>query len=119
MDCLAPVTMSKNNRVSVQTLEAADKGVFEAVHHGKQTVEEIGETGSFSSISDSKNNIHWLVANTERAYTFDVIVHGLNEKPTEIDNIDMYDAARLNSDILKVKKMKVADALKKYGKSHH
>jgi hypothetical protein len=29
----------------------------------------------------------------------------------------MYDATRVENEILKVKKMKVADALKKYGKS--
>lgn len=85
----------------------------------KQTLEETGKQGSFSSISDDKNNIHWLVANTDRAYTFDVIVVGLNEKPTEIDNIDIYNAVNVQSEILKVKKINVNDALKKYGKSHH
>jgi hypothetical protein len=85
----------------------------------KQTIEEIGKPGSFSSISDDKDNIHWLVANTERAYTFDVIVFGLNEKPTEIDNIDIYDAVKTENEILKVKKIKVEEALKKYGKTHH
>jgi hypothetical protein len=93
-----------------------DEGDFMFI---KKTVEETGTAGSFSSISDAKNNVHWLVANTERAYTFDVIVYGLNEKPTEIDNIDIYDAVKLEDEILKVKKMKVAEALKKYGKTHH
>ncbi|WP_428657790.1 hypothetical protein [Runella sp.] len=85
----------------------------------KQTIEETGKAGSFSSISDVKNNIHWLVATTERAYTFDVIVVGLNEKPTEIDNIDMYNAVKMGKELLKVKKINVDEALKKYGKSHH
>jgi hypothetical protein len=85
----------------------------------KKTIEETGKAGSFSSISDEKNNIHWLVSNTERAYTFDVIVFGLNEKPTEIDNIDIYKAQKIENDILKVKKIKVDEALKKYGKTHH
>ena len=85
----------------------------------KQTIEETGKAGSFSSISDDKNNIHWLVAKTAKAFTFDVIVTGLNEKPTEIDNIDMYKAQKMGNDLLKVKKLKVADALGIYGKSHH
>lgn len=85
----------------------------------KQTIEELGKPGSFSSISDDKNNIHWLVANTDHAYTFDVIVFGLNEKPTEIDNIDIYSAEKETNQILKVKKIKVDEALKKYGKTHH
>lgn len=85
----------------------------------KQTIEETGMAGSFSSISDDKNNIHWLVANTDKAFTFDVIVTGLNEKPTEIDNIDIYKALKTENEILKVKKLKVADALRIYGRSHH
>jgi hypothetical protein len=93
-----------------------DEGDFMFI---KQTIEETGKQGSFSSISDEKDNIHWLVANTERAYTFDVIVVGLNEKPTEIDNIDIYDAIKTENEILKVKKIKVDEALKKYGKAHH
>ncbi|MFN8347604.1 MAG: hypothetical protein U0X91_21550 [Spirosomataceae bacterium] len=85
----------------------------------KQTIEETGKVGSFSSVSDDRNNVHWLVATTDKAYTFDVIVVGLHEKPTEIDNIDIYNAVKTGKDVLRVKKMKVEDALKKYGKSHH
>lgn len=85
----------------------------------RQTIEETGKPGSFSSVSDEKDNIHWLVAHTERAYTFDVIVSGLDRKPYEIDNIDIYAADKLGNGILKVKKMDVEEALKKYGKTHH
>lgn len=85
----------------------------------KQSIEETSKVGSFSSISDDQNNVHWLVATTPRAYTFDVIVAGLSEKPTEIDNIDIYNAVKIEGDILKVKKISVEDALKKYGKTHH
>lgn len=93
-----------------------DEGDFMFI---KQTIEETGKAGSFSSISDDKNNIHWLTANTDKAFTFDVIVTGLYQRPTEIDNIDIYKAVKQDSNILKVKKLKVADALKIYGKSHH
>lgn len=85
----------------------------------RQTIEEEGKPGSFSSISEQKNNVHWLRATTEKAYTFDVIVVGLNEKDTEIDNIDISNAEKVNSDLLKVKKLYWKDALNKYGKSHH
>lgn len=85
----------------------------------KQTIEETGKAGSFSSISDNQNNIHWLVANTSKAFTFDVIVTDLYERPTEIDNIDIYRASKLGKGILKVKKLDVQTALKIYGKSHH
>lgn len=93
-----------------------DEGNFMFI---KQTIEETGKPGSFSSISDDKHNVHWLIATTPRAYTFDVIVVGLNEKPTEIDNIDIHDAVKVGTEILKVKKIRVREALKKYGKTHH
>ena len=85
----------------------------------RQSIEQQGKSGSFSSISDDKNNVHWLIATTPKAYTFDVIVAGLNDKATEIDNIDIYEAVRTNNEILRVKKIGVNDALKKYGKTHH
>jgi len=44
---------------------------------------------------------------------------GLNEKPTEIDNIDIYNSVKSDNQILKVKKIKVDEALKKYGRTHH
>jgi hypothetical protein len=85
----------------------------------RQTIEQQGKAGSFSSISDDKNNIHWLIATSPKAYTFDVIVAGLNDKAAEIDNLDIYEALRVDGEMLKVKKIGVNDALKKYGKTHH
>lgn len=84
----------------------------------KQTIEQQNRPGDFSSISDDKDNVHWLVAESPKAYTFDVIVVDLHEKPTEIDNIDISGAAK-DGDLLRVKKMFWRDALNKYGKSHH
>lgn len=93
-----------------------DEGNFMFI---KQTIEETGKPGSFSSVSDDKNNIHWLVANSPKAFTFDVIVTDLQKKTTEIDNIDMFAAVQLGGGLLKVKKLNVTEALRKYGKSHH
>ena len=36
------------------------------------TIDEVARVGSHSSISDEKNNVHWLRATTETAFTFDV-----------------------------------------------
>ena len=85
----------------------------------KQTLEETGKPGSFSSISDQKGNVHWLVTNTDYAHTFVVVVRNLKSKPTEIDNIDMYAATRVETGLLKVKKMDRQEAINKYGISHH
>lgn len=85
----------------------------------RQTVEEKALPGSFSSISDDKNNIHWLVAETPRAFTFDVIVADYNKKPTEIDNIDIDGGTKTSEGYLRVRKLGVREALARYGKSHH
>jgi hypothetical protein len=85
----------------------------------KQTLEETAKAGSFSSISDQKGNVHWLVTNTDYAHTFDVVVRNLKSKPTEIDNIDIYAATKVETGLLKVKKIDRQEALNKYGISHH
>ena len=85
----------------------------------KQTLEETGKPGSFSSISDQKGNVHWLVTNTNYAHTFDVVVNNLKSKPTHIDDIDIYAATKVETDLLKVKKMNRREALNKYGIYHH
>ncbi len=85
----------------------------------QKTIEETATAGSFSSISDTKDNVHWLVANTPYAHTFDVIVAGLHEKQTNVDNIDIYQAQKVEGDLLRVKKLPWKDALEKYGNSHH
>ena len=40
----------------------------------KPTVAHIARVGSHSSISDEKNNIHWLTATTDTAFTYDVLI---------------------------------------------
>lgn len=93
-----------------------DEGDFMFV---KQTIEEVGKPGSFSCITEEKNNVHWLITNTPYAHTFDVVVANLNEKDAEVDNIDMYEAEKVETNLLKVKKLYWKDALNKYGDSHH
>ena len=85
----------------------------------KQTTEETGKAGSFSSVSDQKGNVHWLVTNTDYAHTFDVLVRNLKSKPTKIDDIDIYAATKVETGLLKVKKMDRQEAINKYGISHH
>lgn len=47
----------------------------------KPTIDRVSLSGDETSISEKKDNIHWLKnAGNERAYTLDVVVSGLNEK---------------------------------------
>ena len=84
------------------------------------TIDETATPGSFSSISDDHHNVHWLRAETETAFTFDVIVLDLHGAQWEVHNIDPYDAEKLGNGRLRAPKLDVETALKKYGHdSHH
>ncbi len=75
--------------------------------------------GDYSSISDSHNNIHWFIAESDSAFTFDVIVLDLNQEVYDIHNLDMDKASNGGNGIIRVPVLGVEDALKKYGKNHH
>jgi hypothetical protein len=81
----------------------------------RPTRDEVARLGHASSISEARDNVHWLIATTPRAFTFDVIVTDL-AGATEIDNLDMAAAERVAPDLLRVKKLDVAAALARYGK---
>ncbi len=83
------------------------------------TIEEVGRAGSHSSISDEKNNVHWLRALSETAFTFDVIVLDLRGKPWDVENVDPDGAERLSGNLLRVEKLDVETALRKYGHDDH
>ncbi|WP_296702284.1 hypothetical protein [Algoriphagus sp.] len=85
----------------------------------KPTIDQISLVGESSSISDEKDNVHWFIANTETAFTFDVIMLDLNDKSYDIHNLDIYESEDLKNGTLKVPILDVQTALKKYGKQHH
>jgi hypothetical protein len=106
------------------------KGDFRLRHYDKveedethmliePTIDHLVGPGTHSSISDEKNNIHWLQAKTETAFTFDVIVLDLQGKPADVENIDPDRAERLGGGKLRVRKLEVAEALRKYGHDMH
>ena len=82
----------------------------------RQTVDETAHAGSVSSISDELNNVHWFSATSDRAFTLDLIVVNLSDRPYEIHNIDPQAGRRITHDELEVPKLEVTEALEKYGK---
>ena len=84
----------------------------------RQTVDETAPVGSASSISDEKNNIHWFRATSDRAYTLDLIISNLADRPFEIHNIDPQAGRRISATELEVPRLEVEEALRKYGKSN-
>lgn len=85
----------------------------------KPTIDKSIKAGSFSSISDQRDNVHWFIATSEVAFTFDMIMLDLNQKKYEIHNIDLDEAESISKDRVRVKKLDVETALRKYGKDHH
>lgn len=84
------------------------------------TVDTLAKVGSHSSISDEKNNIHWLRATTETAFTYDVLIVDLNGRKYEVDNIDPQGAEKIAGGRLRVQKLDLEKALQKYGhEAHH
>lgn len=83
------------------------------------TIDRIAQMGDSSSISDEKDNVHWFIANTETAFTLDVIMLDLNHQTYDIHNLDIYEAEDLKNGSLRAPILDVNAALKKYGKHHH
>lgn len=78
------------------------------------------QRGDCSTISDERDNVHWFIANTDQAFTFDVIMLDLNGKQYDIYNLDMDEKEDLSNGKMRVPILDVETALKKYGKeSHH
>ena len=73
-------------------------------------------SGDLSSIGEHEDNVHWFVA-LEPSFTLDVIVTGVDGDKTpnyDIHNLDM-DNAEKDGELLRVPRLGVAEALKKYG----
>lgn len=85
----------------------------------KPTVDKIIKPGETSSISDEKNNVHWFVANTDSAFTLDIIMLDLNGKQYDIHNLDISEKEDLSDGKMRVPILDVKTALSKYGKETH
>ena len=85
----------------------------------KPSLDKHIKIGQSSSISDEKDNVHWFIANTATAFTFDVIMLDLDGKKYDIHNLDMYENQSLSNGTLRVPILDVETALNKYGKDTH
>ena len=85
----------------------------------RPTIDEVARVGSNSSVSDERNNIHWLKATTDTAFTFDVLIVDLQGNPWDVDNIDPYGAEKIADGRIRVRKLGLEEALRKYGHDTH
>lgn len=75
--------------------------------------------GSCSSISDERDNVHWFIAQSEVAFTLDIIMLDLHQQSYDIQNLDMYEAVPESNGSLRAPIMNVEEALEKYGHHQH
>jgi len=85
----------------------------------RPTIDKVVGPGESSSMSDEKENVHWFIANTESAFTFDVIMLDLLGKHYDIHNLDIFEKQNLSDGTMRVPILDVETALSKYGKETH
>ena len=84
----------------------------------RPTIDKVFRTGDFSSISDQRDNVHWFVTTSERAYTLDAIVDNLDRSrpyPYQIDFVDPERAAAEKDGSLRLPRISLEESLQKYG----
>jgi hypothetical protein len=86
----------------------------------RPSIDRMSKPGDLSSISDQRDNVHWLVATKGPAYTFDLIVVGIEPERGfgwKIDHVDVDGAERLQGGLLRARRIDVDEAIRRYGKT--
>jgi hypothetical protein len=84
----------------------------------RPTIDKAFRPGDFSSISDQRDNVHWFVTTSERAYTLDAIVDNLDPaRPYRfhIDFVDPENAVRSGDGSLRMPRLELDECLRRYG----
>src|SRR5689334_5835464 len=84
----------------------------------RPTIDKVFRTGDFSSISDQKDNVHWFVTTSERAYTLDAIVDNLEPGRPYRFHIDFVDPERAVAGAdgtLRLPRLQLDECLQRYG----
>jgi len=84
----------------------------------RPTIDKTFKPGDSSSISDRRNNAHWFVATSEKAYTLDCIVDNLDPSRGyrfRIDFIDPDRAQKRPDGTVKARRLELDEALQRYG----
>jgi hypothetical protein len=83
----------------------------------RPTIDRDARPGSATTVSDFKDNVHWLVATSKVAATFDVIVPGLDPaRPTEfMDYVDPRRAESFGDGTLRAPRLDQDEVFRRYG----
>ena len=80
----------------------------------RPTIDRTAKPGDRSTISDARDNVHWLVATKGPAYTLDIIVASLGGKDWAMDFVDPASATQ-DGDALRMPRLDVRAAIARYG----
>ena len=85
----------------------------------RPTIDRESSPGSATTVSDHKDNVHWLVALSETAATFDVIVPDLDpDRPTRaMDFVDPRRSQRLGDGTIRAPRLGADEVFARYGKT--
>ncbi|MFN2545947.1 MAG: hypothetical protein ABR567_00790 [Myxococcales bacterium] len=84
----------------------------------RPTIDRTFKPGDSSSISDQRDNVHWFVATSERAYTLDCIVDNLDPSRGYRFHIDFIDPDRARAQpdgTVRAPRLGLDEALRRYG----
>jgi hypothetical protein len=81
------------------------------------TVDRTIVPGDCSTMSTERNNVHWFVATTETAFTFDVVADGLaaGQPPYIIELVDPRGAEKLSGGRLRARLIEWKESVRLYG----
>ena len=85
----------------------------------RPTIDRISRAGDATSISPDRDNVHWFVARSERAFTFDCIMSNLEPLGFSygIDLVDPDRAGRLPDGSLRAPVIGWNESIERYGRS--
>ena len=86
----------------------------------RPTIDRQARTGDRSSISSQRDNVHWFVAASPTAYTFDVILDTLDPAlgfPYRMDFVDPRGAEKAAGGLLRAPRLSFEDAIARYGRA--
>jgi hypothetical protein len=84
----------------------------------RPTIDRLSRAGDATSISSARDNVHWFVAQSERAFTFDCILSDLEPLGFSygIDLVDPDRAQRLPDATLRAPVIDWGESVRRYGK---
>jgi hypothetical protein len=85
----------------------------------RPTIDRQSSPGTATTVSDERDNVHWLVATSKVAATFDVIVTDLDPaRPTRFtDFVDPRRAEGVGEGLLRAPRLGIDEAFERYGKT--